>query len=208
MHFMNEEKEKKEELMSSIQNKIIESQLKRGIINVNDAFDNKLSEKIISLIDYLVYVEEKKDIIIQINSPGGVITDGLAIYDKIRSVDRLCKVHTVVTGMAASMGAALLCMGTIGYRYAYEHSTVMIHQPLSGYYNGMKINDYRQSVKKTKEVEQTMIEILSGRSKISEEEMRKACDRDNYLSAQEALRLGLIDKVITELPEVFFEKSK
>jgi ATP-dependent Clp protease protease subunit len=207
MNFMNEEKESKSEVNNSIQAKIIESQLKRGMISVNDAFDNKLSEKIISLIDYLVYVEDRKDLIIQINSPGGVITDGLAIYDKIRSVAPLCNVHTAVTGVAASMGAALLCMGTMGYRYAYEHSTIMIHQPLSGYYNGMKINDYRQSVKKTKEVEQTMIKILAGRSKISEEEMRRACDRDNYLNAQEALELGLIDKIITELPEVFFDKK-
>lgn len=203
MHFLNEKKEETKEQHSDVTQRVRESLLKRGIIDVNDAFDNKLSEKIISMIDYLVYVEKKKNIIIQINSPGGVITDGLAIYDKIRSISDLCTVHTVVTGMAASMGAALLCMGTIGYRYAYEHSTIMIHQPLSGYYTGMKINDFRQSIKRTKAVEKIMVGILAGRSKISEDEMRKACDRDNFMSAEEALRIGIIDKIITKLPEEF-----
>lgn len=148
-----------------------------------------------------MFTKEEKDILIKINSPGGVITDGLAIYDKINSVRSVCRVHTAVTGMAASMGAALLCMGDIGLRYAFEHSTIMIHQPLSGYYHGAKINDLRKSIQHTQKIEKQMTELLAGRSKISVDEMRAQCDRDNYMSAEEALKIGLIDKIITAYPD-------
>lgn len=209
MFLLNEKDEKtteKSKEMTSIEIAIAKSQLERGVIVINSAFDNKLYGQISSLIDYLVFVKRRTDILIEINSPGGVITDGLAIYDKIKSVEKHCNVHTVVTGMAASMGAALLCMGTEGKRYSYPNSTIMIHQPLSGFGVGMKIKDLEIQVGRTQKVKRKLMDIMSKTSKLSFEEMSIACDRDNYLSAEEALAYGLIDKIITELPEEFMVK--
>lgn len=202
MFLMNKEEEipQKE---NHIEMEIAKEKLNRGIIVLNDAFDSKLYEKISTMIDYLVYTKKRKDILIEINSPGGVITDGMAIYDKIKSVEKTCRVHTVVTGIAASMGAALLTMGTSGCRYTYPHSTVMIHQPLSGYGVGTKISDLRRSVHKTLKIKELLLEIMSQTSNISYAEMERACDRDNYMNASEALEMGLVDKVITEIPDEF-----
>lgn len=203
MFLMSKEEKETTTEISKMEIEIAKEKLNRGIIVLNDSFDNKLYEKISTMIDYLVYTKKRKDILIEINSPGGVITDGMAIYDKIKSVEKICKVHTVVTGIAASMGAALLTMGTSGCRYAYPHSTVMIHQPLSGYGVGTKISDLRRSVNKTLKVKKLLLGIMSATSNISEEEMEVACDRDNYMDSEEALKMGLIDKIITEFPEEF-----
>lgn len=205
--YMKNKEEQDVKQQSFIQIEIMKAQWERGIISVNDSFDNHLSKKIMDEIDYLAYVLKKRDILIQINSPGGVITDGLAIYDKILSIADHCRVHTLVTGMAASMGAALLSMGSQGCRYAHPHSTVMIHQPLTGYGPGTKINDLRNNIKSMRETEDLMTKILSSRSNLNQEEMRKACDRDNYLNAQSALDIGLIDHVIVKIPDIFLKTS-
>lgn len=200
---MNNEEKKDVKNNSEVEVAIMKAKLERGVISVNSAFDNKLSGEVLSLIDYLVYVKNRKDILIEINSPGGVITDGLAIYDKIRSVEPVCKVHTVVTGMAASMGAALLCMGTSGCRYAYPNSTIMIHQPLSGYGVRTKVSDLKRSVEKMLGIKEKLLSIMAKTSNISYEEMVVECDRDNYMSAEEALKMGLIDSIMTDMPKEF-----
>lgn len=209
---MNKKEEKQDEGMISeaMKVRLLEAQLSRldrGIIVVNMEFNSKLYGDISTLIDYLVYEKNRKDILIEINSPGGAITDGLAIYDKIRSVSSRCRVHTLVTGMAASMGAALLTMGSEGCRYAYDHSTIMIHQPLSGYGPRTKLNDLRKSIAKTLNAKDQLCRIMSQTSNISYEEMSAECDRDNYMSSQDALKMGLIDKVIQEYPECFMVKE-
>lgn len=173
-----------------------------------DIFSRLLEERIIMLdgpieqhtasliIAQLLYLESKgqDDITMYINSPGGSVTDGLAIYDTMQYIN--CDVATIVTGMAASMGSVLLAAGTTGKRSALPNAQVMIHQPLiSGGLSGQctDIMIHADNLAKTRN---KLEEILAKHSAKSFDEIHIACERDNYLSAEEALSYGFIDKII------------
>ena len=173
-----------------------------------DIYSRLLEERIIMLdgpIDahaasivtaQLLFLESKSkdDITMYINSPGGSVTDGLAIYDTMQYI--ACDVSTVVTGMAASMGSVLLAAGAEGKRYALPNAQVMIHQPLiSGGLSGQctDIKIHADNLVKTRD---KLESILAKHSGTAIETVHQACERDNYLSAEEALKFGLIDQII------------
>ena len=147
-----------------------------------------------TVIAQLIFLEAKdadKDISIYINSPGGSVTAGLAIYDTMQYIK--CDVSTICVGMAASMGAFLLSSGTKGKRYALPNSEVMIHQPLGGAQGqASDIVITANHIQKTKD---KLASILAQNCNQTFEKVMQDTDRDNYLSAQDALEYGLIDKI-------------
>ena len=145
----------------------------------------------------LIYLEAKdpsKDISLYINSPGGSVSAGLAIYDTMNYVK--CDVSTICIGMAASMGAFLLSSGARGKRYALPNSEIMIHQPLGGAQG--QASDIKIAAEHILRTKRKLNEILAANTGKPVEQLERDTDRDNYLSADEALAYGLIDKVFTK----------
>ena len=157
---------------------------------INDAVAN-------TIVAQLIYLEAKdpgKDINLYINSPGGSVSAGLAIYDTMNYIK--CDVSTICIGMAASMGAFLLSSGAKGKRYALANSEIMIHQPLGGAQGqASDIKIAAEHILRTKKKLNTILSLNSGKPI---EQVERDTDRDNYLSADEALAYGLIDKVFTK----------
>ena len=127
-----------------------------------------------------------------INSPGGSISAGMAIYDTMKFIK--CDVSTICIGMAASMGAFLLSAGTKGKRYALPNAEIMIHQPSAGTQG--QITDMAIHMKRLQTIKERMNRILAENTGKSVEEVTAACERDNFMTAQEALAFGLIDRVL------------
>lgn len=169
--------------------------LKDRIIMLGDEVNHITSQLVVAQMLFLEAEDPNKDIMFYINSPGGSVSDGLAIYDTMKYIK--CDVQTICIGMAASMGAFLLSAGTPGKRFALPNSEVMIHQPLGGAQGqASDIAIRAEHILKTKEkLNRLMSEHTNG--KTSYEEMVAATDRDNWLTAEKALEMGLIDKVIS-----------
>lgn len=168
--------------------------LKERIIMLDGLIDSHTASITVSQLLFLES-QSKDEIIMYINSPGGSVTDGLAIYDTMKYID--CDVSTIVTGMAASMASVLLCAGTKGKRYALPNATVMIHQPLiSGGLSGQctDIKIHADNLVKTRD---TLEKILSDNTGKDIDTIHTACERDNYLSASDAVNFGLIDEIIS-----------
>ena len=154
---------------------------------INDATAN-------AIIAQLIYLEGKdpnKDISLYINSPGGSVTAGLAIYDTMNYVK--CDVSTICIGLAASMGAFLLSSGKKGKRFALPNSEIMIHQPLGGAQG--QASDIKIQADHILKIKDKLNKILAQNTSKPIEQVEKDTDRDNYLSAEEALEYGLIDKI-------------
>ncbi len=165
--------------------------LEERIIFITGEINDALANTVVAQLLYLEYKDPKKDITIYINSPGGSVSAGLAIYDTMNYIS--CDVVTMCIGMAASMGAFLLSSGTKGKRYSLPSSEIMIHQPLGGAQGqASDIKIQAEHILKTKKKLNTILSNNTGRSF---EEIEKDTDRDNYLSAEEALVYGLIDKI-------------
>ena len=162
------------------------------IILLNEEVNNASAGVIVAQLLYLEGQDPDKDIALYINSPGGVITDGMAIYDTMQYIK--CDVSTICIGMAASMGAFLLAAGTKGKRFALPNSEIMIHQP-SGGAKG-QATDIRIHANHILRTKKRLNEILSERTGQPIEVVERDTERDNFLTAQEALEYGLIDKVI------------
>ncbi len=166
--------------------------LKDRIIFLGTAIDGNVANLIIAQLLFLDNENSKKDITMYINSPGGHVTAGLAIYDTMQHLK--CDVSTVCVGMAASMGAVLLCGGSKGKRFSLPNAEVMIHQPLGGVEGqATEIEIHARHILKTKARLNELIAKHTGR-KITEVE--KDTDRDNFMSAEDALKYGLIDKIV------------
>lgn len=165
--------------------------LKDRIIILTGEIDDNTSNIIVSELLYLDSISND-DISLYINSPGGSVTAGLAIYDTMNTIKS--DVSTICLGLSASMGAFLLSSGTKGKRYCLENSEVMIHQPLGGV-NGQatEIKIAAEHILKTKD---KLNKILSKNTGKNIETIEKDTERDNYLSAEEALEYGLIDKIL------------
>ena len=162
------------------------------IIFLSDEVNDATASLVVAQLLYLEAQDNTKDISLYINSPGGSVTAGFAIFDTMNFIK--CDVSTICVGMAASMGAFLLAAGAKGKRYALPNSEIMIHQPLGGMQgqaSDMKI--HADHIIKTRERLNT---ILSERTGKSIEEITRDTERDNFLSAAEAAEYGLIDKVI------------
>lgn len=139
------------------------------------------------------------EIKIYINSPGGSVTSGLAIYDVLNNIKS--PVSTICFGMAASMGAFLLSSGTRGKRYATKNSTIMIHQPLGG--ASGQASDIQIHAERILYLKKLLLGIQANNCGMYYSEMVKACDRDNYLTAEDALKTGIIDKIIDFVPKAW-----
>ena len=162
------------------------------IILLNEEVNSASAGVIVAQLLYLEGQDASKDISLYINSPGGSVTDGLAIYDTMQYIK--CDVSTICLGMAASMGAFLLAAGTKGKRYALPNAEIMIHQPSGGAKGqATDISIHANHILKTKE---RLNKILSEKTGQSFETIAKDTERDNFMSAQEAQAYGLIDKVI------------
>lgn len=162
------------------------------IIMLPDQVDNASASVIIAQLLYLEGQDPDKDISFYINSPGGSVSAGLAIYDTMQYIK--CDVSTICIGMAASMGAFLLAAGTKGKRYALPNSEIMIHQPLGGAQGqATDILIHARHIEKTRN---TLNKILAEKTGQSLETIERDTERDNFMSAEEAMKYGLIDKVI------------
>jgi ATP-dependent Clp protease protease subunit len=167
--------------------------LKDRIILLGSAVDDYVANLICAQLLFLESEDPEKEIFMYINSPGGVVTAGLAIYDTMQFV--LPPVSTLCLGQAASMGALLLCAGATGMRYALPHSRIMIHQPSGGFQG--QATDIEIHAKETKRTRETLNEIMSRHTGQDIEKIRLDTERDNFMSAEEAVAFGLIDKVLT-----------
>ena len=169
--------------------------LKDRIILLSGEIDDECANSVIAQLLYLDSLNNE-EISLYINSPGGSVTSGMAIYDTMNFVKS--DVSTICLGMAASMGAFLLSSGKKGKRYALPNSEIMIHQPLIGGGLGGQQTDIMIHAKNLERTRDRLEDIMAKNSGKSIEEMHAACERDNYMTAQEALEFGLIDKVITK----------
>src|SRR5437764_8065165 len=172
--------------------------LKDRIIFIGTSIDDHIANLVIAQLLFLQMEDGKKDISMYINSPGGVVTAGLAIYDTMQFLT--CDVNTYCLGMAASMGAVLLCAGTKGKRFALPNSDIMIHQ-VSGGAQG-QASDVERTVEYMFKLKKRLIKILSQHTGQPEEKVRIDSDRDYYMSAAEAKEYGLVDEVIKSRKEV------
>ena len=167
--------------------------LKDRIIFIGEEIDEHIASLVVAQLLFLEAEDPEKDICIYINSPGGSVTAGMAIYDTMKYIKP--DISTICIGMAASMGAFLLSSGTKGKRYALPNAEIMIHQPLGGVRGqASDIQIHAEWMLKTK---QKLNRILSENTGKSLEVIEKDTDRDNFMSADEAANYGLIDKVIT-----------
>ena len=167
--------------------------LKDRIIFLGEEINDAVASTVVAQLLFLESEDPGKDIHMYINSPGGSVTAGMAIYDTMNYVK--CDVSTTCIGMAASMGAFLLAGGAKGKRFALPHSTIMIHQPSGGAQGqATEIQIVADHIAKTK---RTLNEILAANTGQPLEVVEKDTDRDNYMSAEEALAYGLIDGVVT-----------
>jgi len=162
------------------------------IIVLSDEVNDTTASLIVAQLLYLESENPDKDIQLYINSPGGSVTAGFAIYDTMQFIK--CDVSTICVGMAASMGAFLLCSGTKGKRYALPNSEIMIHQPLGGAQG--QASDIKIQAEHILKIKAKLNQILSDRTGQSLETIEKDTDRDNFMSAEQAVAYGLIDKVM------------
>ena len=166
--------------------------LKERIIFLGTGINDNVANLIIAQLLFLQSEDPDKDISLYINSPGGVVTAGLAIYDTMQFLS--CDITTYCVGQAASMGAVLLAAGATGKRFALPNARIMIHQPLGGAQGqATDINIQAQEIMRIKKI---LNEILSSHSNKSIKDLEKDTDRDNFMSAKEAVNYGLIDKVV------------
>ena len=163
------------------------------IIFLSEEVNDATASLVVAQMLYLEAQDPDKDIQFYINSPGGSVTAGMAIYDTMQYIK--CDVATITIGMAASMGAFLLSAGTKGKRRALPNAEIMIHQPSAGTQG--QITDMAIHLKRLQIIKERMNKIMAQNCGRSIEEVTAACERDNFMSAEEALEFGLIDKVIT-----------
>lgn len=166
--------------------------LKERIIFLSGEIHNEMADLIVAQLLFLEAEDPDKDIQIYINSPGGSVSAGFAIYDTMQYIKP--DVSTICVGLAASMGAFLLAAGTKGKRYALPNADIMIHQPLGGTQG--QAEDIRIQAEKILEIRKRINKILSEKTGQDIEIINRDTDRDYYLSAEEAVKYGLIDKVM------------
>ena len=168
------------------------------IIFLGTGIDDNVSNVVIAQMLFLQMTDPKKDIHVYINSPGGHVTAGLAIYDTMQFLT--CDVNTYCIGQAASMGAVLLAGGTKGKRFALPNANIMIHQLLGGAHG--QATDMEIQVKHMLVLKKNLTNILAKHTGNSYDEVFQACERDNFLSAEESKNFGLVDEVVASRKDV------
>jgi len=168
--------------------------LKDGIIFVGSGIDDNVANLIIAQLLFLEAEDPEKDISLYINSPGGVITAGMAIYDTMKFVKN--DIVTICIGQAASMAAVLLAAGTKGKRYALPNSKVLLHQPLGGYQG--QATDILIHAEEIKKVKENLIDILVHHTDQKRKKLASDIERDFIMTAKESMEYGVVDHVIAE----------
>ena len=163
------------------------------IIVLSEDVNSSSASVIVAQLLYLEGQDPEKDIYFYINSPGGSISDGMAIHDTMNYIK--CDVSTICVGMAASMGAFLLSSGTKGKRIALPNAEIMIHQPSAGTQG--KVTDMEIDVEHFLRIKKNLNEIMAGNTGKTAEEIKAASERDHWMTAEEAKEFGLVDKIIT-----------
>ena len=169
--------------------------LRERIIFLGSEIDDDVANSVVAQLLLLDSENSEKDIMLYINSPGGVITAGMAIYDTMNHIR--ADVNTICIGEAASMGAFLLSAGTPGKRMSLPHSRIMIHQPLGGARG--QATDIQIQAEEIGRIKKQMNELMAAHCGRPVEDLMRDTERDNYMSAQQAMEYGLIDKVISKL---------
>lgn len=162
------------------------------IVMLNDEVNDTTASLVVAQLLYLEGTDPDKDVNLYINSPGGSVTAGMAIYDTINYIK--CDVSTICIGLAASMGAFLLCAGTKGKRFATPNAEVMIHQPSSGFQG--QVSDIQIRADWLQKTKNKLNQLMAEHTGQPLEIIQRDTDRDNFMSAQEALDYGLIDKIL------------
>ena len=166
--------------------------LEDRIIFLGEEVNSATASLIVAQMLFLEAKDPDKDIQFYINSPGGSVTDGFAIYDTMQYIK--CDVSTICVGMAASMGAFLLSAGAMGKRIALPNAEIMIHQPLGGYQG--QATDIEIHAKRMLELKEKLTRIMADNCGKEYDVVRADCERDNFMTAEQAKAYGLIDKVI------------
>ena len=164
------------------------------IIFLGSGVDDQVANILTAQMLFLESVDSKKDITMYVNSPGGSVYAGLGIYDTMQYINP--DVSTICTGLAASMGAVLLCGGAEGKRAALPHSRVMIHQPMGGIAGGTQASDFVINTNEIVKLKDELYEIMSKHSGKSKGDIEKNADRDYWMKASEAKEYGMIDEVL------------
>lgn len=171
--------------------------LKENIIFVNSPIDDQMASLIVAQLLFLSSENPKRDINLYINSPGGSVTAGLAIYDTMQFIKN--DISTICIGMGASMAQILLCAGTAGKRYALPNSRILLHQPSGGTQGqSSDIEIYTKEILRTRD---RLYNIIAKHTGKPVEQIKADADRDNYMSAEEAVEYGIVDKILERLPD-------
>lgn len=185
---MSEEKEESLEMMG-----LAAKVLKSRTIIISDQVNSELAIKILNQLIILEQEDPEKGITLFINSPGGEVFSGFAIYDMLQFIQ--CPITTIVAGFAASMGSIISLAASKNHRFAFPRSKILIHQPLLMGYQG-RASDMEIQAKEILKTRDFVIDIYCNATGKTYEEIKKAIDRDNWFTAEEALEFGLIDRVI------------
>lgn len=177
--------------------------LKDRIIFIGSPIDNEIANLIVAQLLFLESEDPEKDISFYINSPGGVVTAGMAIYDTIQYIKP--DVATVCVGQAASMGALLLTAGAKGKRFALPHSRILIHQPLGGVQG--QATDIKIQANEILKMKDTLNTILANHTGQNIEKIAEDTERDFFMSASESLEYGIVDKVVADRSELEAESE-
>jgi ATP-dependent Clp protease protease subunit len=178
--------------------------LKDGIIFVGSPIDDNVANVIIAQLLFLEADDPEKDISLYINSPGGVITAGMAIYDTMKFIKN--DIVTICIGQASSMAAVLLAAGAKGKRFALPNSKVLLHQPMGGFEG--QATDVLIHAEEIRKVKERLIEILTFHTGVKKEKIAADIERDFIMTADEALKYGIIDQVISERKKMDLERAK
>lgn len=172
--------------------------LKDRLIFIVGPVEDQMANLIVAQLLYLESENANKDIHLYINSPGGVVSSGLAVYDTMQFIN--CDVSTICIGQAASMGALLLAGGTKGKRYALPHSRIMVHQPSAGYQG--QVTDISIHAEEVIELKRRLNEIMAKHTGQDVAKIERDLERDNFMGADDAIEYGLIDTVLAERQEM------
>lgn len=190
------------EELKFLNDRIEEKLLEKRRIFLSNVIDQESAADIIRKLWYLEFQDPKKPLLLIINSPGGSVDSGFAIWDQIRMLS--APVYTLVTGLAASMGSLLSLCAKKGYRFATPYSRIMIHQPLiSGVIKG-QATDLDIQAKEMLKTRAVIVDLYSEATGKDKKTIEKAIDRDNWMTAEEAKSFGLIDKVVNSYDHLIF----
>jgi len=185
----------------TVEDKIEDKILEKRRIFLSDAVDQNSAKDIIRKLWYLEWQDNKSPIFFLINSPGGAVDSGFAIFDQIKLLKS--PVYTIITGLAASMGSLLALAASKGKRFATHNSRIMIHQPLIGGIIKGQATDLDIQAKEMLKTRDQIVTIYSDATGKDYKIIAKAIDRDNWMTPQEAIKFGLLDKIITKPEDIF-----